>query len=62
MKPPMPETTIVTFLGWQKIPGKLSMPLFNVNLPGHPLDRSTVSLKTLLANDLPIPNYPTEGK
>jgi hypothetical protein len=57
--PPMPEVTCVRFLGWQEHP-KGAFPLFNIDLPGHPLDRSTVSLATLIANDLPVPNYPPE--
>jgi hypothetical protein len=53
----MPETEIVKFLGWQEHP-KGAFPLFNINLPGHPLNGSTVSLATLIANYLPIPEYP----
>jgi hypothetical protein len=57
--PPLTETTAVTFLGWQETKWG-HIPLFNVNLPGHPLDKSTVSLRTLRANDLPIPEYPVK--
>ena len=55
----MSETRVVEFVGWQEGAGRVpSCPLFTIHLPGHPLDKSTVSLATLLAHDLPVPAYP----
>lgn len=55
---------IARFLGWQKgIPeeGIPHMPMYNVEAPGHPLDRSTVTPATLASHGIPFTPPPPHG-
>lgn len=47
------EVPRATFLGWQQVPGKAPMPLYNVE--GGRLHRSTVSPGTLEREGIPVP-------
>ncbi len=47
------------FIGYQEgVPGTEPIALFDVIAPGHPRDRSTVSLKTLAELGIGSPAYP----
>jgi hypothetical protein len=49
------------FLAWQET-GELDIepfPLFNIDAPNTPRDGSTVSLGTLKANGIKVPDYPS---
>jgi hypothetical protein len=46
------------FLGYQKVRGGQPFPLFNINIPGHPLNGSTVSAQTLMRLGIPVPQAP----
>ena len=48
----------IKFIGWQEIPGKPPIALYNIIAPDHPLYRSTVSEDTLREHNLPIPATP----
>jgi hypothetical protein len=46
------------FVGWQKVGGKETLPLYNITAPGHPLSGSTVTDMRLLSLNLRIPFTP----
>ena len=50
------------FYGWQPTGKGHSVPLYNVNKPGHPYHNSTVSIQTLDREGLTYPPPPNEGQ
>lgn len=46
------------FLGWQKTSTGDEVPLYNVTARSHPLFGSTVSDRTLIEHELPVPTTP----
>lgn len=46
------------FLGWQKTSSGDEVPLYNVIVRDHPLFGSTVTDRTLLEHQLPVPATP----
>ena len=44
-----------TFLGWQKTRNGDPLALYNITVPGHPSDGSTVSAKSLARMNLEVP-------
>ncbi len=47
------------FLGWQQTLSRRIFPLYTILRPGHPLDKSTVSEKTLRENHFRVPRTPS---
>jgi len=49
----------VRFLGWQQTLSRRIYPLYTIHRKGHPLDKSTVSEKTLRENHFRVPRTPS---
>ncbi len=47
-----------TFLGWQKVAGEETLPLYNITAVGHPLHGSTVTGVKLRKLKLRVPYTP----
>lgn len=50
------------FLGWQKTSSGDEVPLYNVTARNHPLFGSTVSDRTLIEHQLPVPVTPSRKR
>lgn len=50
------------FLGWQQTSSGDEVPLYNVTARDHPLFGSTVSDRTLIEHELPIPVTPSRKR
>jgi hypothetical protein len=48
------------FIGWQKLPSGEALALYNVTALKHPLYQSTVTAKTLIAQNLKMPLTPDQ--
>jgi phage/plasmid-like protein (TIGR03299 family) len=59
IRAPVGRVQDVRFLGWQETLSRRVYPLYTILSAGHPLDKSTVSEKTLRENHFRVPRTPS---